>query len=408
MIKKFFKNIGPGPLVAAAFIGPGTVTLCTLAGVNFGYALLWAMTLSIVATIVLQEMSARLGVVTQKGLSELLRSEIKHPLLRSIIIILILAAIVIGNAAYEAGNISGGALGVKTLFGVPELHLLNISIDVWPVVIGIVAFLILYIGNYKFIERILVGLVLLMSLAFLITAIMTQPSISDILKGMFIPQFPENSILTIIGLIGTTVVPYNIFLHASLAKTKWTSKEDLHYAQKDTFIAVILGGVVSMCIIISASAVPFQDISNAADLALGLQPLFGDYAKYFLAIGLFAAGITSAITAPLAAAYVTSGCLGWQNNLRSKSFRLVWICILILGVLFSSIGFKSIEIIKFAQVANGLLLPIIAGILIWIMNKSNILGRYKNSKLQNILGALILIVTIFLSAKTMLSVFNVI
>nr|WP_299115347.1 Nramp family divalent metal transporter [uncultured Winogradskyella sp.] len=408
MMKNFFKNIGPGPLVAAAFIGPGTVTLCTVAGVNFGYALLWAMTLSVIATIVLQEMSARLGVITQKGLSETIRGEIKSPAVRIVIITLILSAIVIGNAAYEAGNISGGALGVKTLFGTPEFQIFDFNIDVWPIIIGFVAFVILYIGNYKVIERALVFMVILMSLAFLVTAIITKPNIFDVLKGMVVPQFPEKSILTIIGLIGTTVVPYNIFLHASLAKTKWKSEDDLSFARKDTVMAVVLGGVVSMCIIISASAVSFQDINNASDLALGLQPLFGDFAKYFLAIGLFSAGITSAITAPLAAAYVASGCLGWKSNLKSKRFRWVWIFILFLGVLFSSIGFKSIEIIKFAQVANGLLLPIIAGILIWIMNKSNILGKYKNSTLQNVLGYFILGITIFLGVKTILSVFNVI
>ncbi|WP_229719714.1 Nramp family divalent metal transporter [Winogradskyella haliclonae] len=408
MMKNFFKNIGPGPLVAAAFIGPGTVTLCTVAGVNFGYALLWAMTLSVLATIILQEMSARLGVITQKGLSETIRSKIKNPTVRILIIALILSAIVIGNAAYEAGNISGGALGVKTLFGTPEFQTFDFNIDVWPIIIGLVAFIVLYIGNYKVIERALVFMVILMSLAFLVTAIITKPNVFDVLNGMFVPQFPEKSILTIIGLIGTTVVPYNIFLHASLAKTKWKSDSDLSYARKDTVIAVVLGGLVSMCIIISASAVSFQDINDASDLALGLQPLFGDFAKYFLAIGLFSAGITSAITAPLAAAYVASGCLGWNSNLKSKQFRLVWIFILSLGVLFSSIGFKSIEIIKFAQVANGLLLPIIAGILIWIMNKSSILGKYKNSTLQNVLGYFILGITLFLGVKTILSVFNVI
>jgi NRAMP (natural resistance-associated macrophage protein)-like metal ion transporter len=107
VIKNWFKNIGPGPLVAAAFIGPGTVTVCTLAGVNFGFSLLWAMVLSILATVILQEMAARLGIVSQKGLSEVIRSQISNPLLRTMAIILILSAIVIGNAAYEAGNISG-------------------------------------------------------------------------------------------------------------------------------------------------------------------------------------------------------------------------------------------------------------------------------------------------------------
>ena len=407
-MKKFFKNIGPGPLVAAAFIGPGTVTVCTLAGVNFGYALLWAMILSIVATIILQEMAARLGIVSQKGLSEVIRSELKHPAVRSVAIVLILSAIVIGNAAYEAGNISGGALGMQTLFGNPTLDINNLKLNVFPVLIGLVAFVLLYIGNYKVLEKVLVFLVTLMSLAFLTTAIITKPNVTEIFKSIAIPKFPEGSILTIIGLIGTTVVPYNLFLHTSLAKTKWKDKSDLGFARKDTVVAVVLGGIVSMCIIISASAIPFQDVSNAADLAKGLEPLFGAYAKYFLAIGLFAAGITSAITAPLAAAFVASGCLGWSANLKSAKFRAVWLLILGLGVLFSTVGFKSIEIIRFAQVANGLLLPLIAGFLLWVMNRSSVLGAYKNSKLQNILGIVILVITIFLGVKGILSVFKLI
>jgi Mn2+/Fe2+ NRAMP family transporter len=406
MIKKWFQNIGPGTLIAAAFIGPGTVTLCTLAGVNFGFNLLWAMLLSIIATIVLQEMAARLGIISQKGLSEVIREEIKIPFLKQFITVLILSAIVVGNASYEAGNISGGILGLETIFGKFSTDVGSYSINLMSFVIGVIAFVLLYIGNYKFLEKALISLVLLMSFSFVVTAIVTKPDVFAILKGLFIPKFPEKSLLTVIGLIGTTVVPYNLFLHASLVKERWKTKEDLSFAKKDTIISIILGGLVSMAIIISAAAIPFKEITNAADLARGLAPLYGDFAKYFLALGLFAAGITSAITAPLAAAYVAKGCLGWQGDLKSKSFRIVWMIVLFLGVFFSSIGIKPIEIIKFAQVANGMLLPVIAGILLWIMNKKNVLGSFVNTKTQNILGFVILAITIFLGAKGILKVFN--
>ncbi|NND51405.1 MAG: Nramp family divalent metal transporter [Flavobacteriaceae bacterium] len=408
MIKNWLKNIGPGPLVAAAFIGPGTVTLCTLAGVGFGFALLWAMILSIVATIVLQEMSARIGIITQKGLADIIRSEIKNKSVRNLAILLILSAIVIGNAAYEAGNISGGVLGLETILTNTYITVGDWSINSLPTILGLLAFILLYIGNYKVLEKTLISLVILMSIAFLLTAILTKPDLTQIFKGAFIPSFPENSILVIMGLIGTTVVPYNLFLHASLVKEKWKDANDLKYARKDTYIAIILGGMVSMCIIISAAAIQAQEINNAADLALGLEPLFGSYAKYFLAIGLFAAGVTSAITAPLAAAYVAAGCLGWTSNLKSRKFRAVWIFVLSVGVLFSSFGIKSIEIIKFAQVANGLLLPVIAGFLLWLMNKGSILGKYKNSLTQNVLGFVILGFAVFLGLKSILKVFNII
>ncbi|WP_323787678.1 Nramp family divalent metal transporter [Psychroserpens sp.] len=406
MIKNWFKNIGPGPLVAAAFIGPGTVTVCTLAGVNFGFALLWAMVLSILATVVLQEMAARLGIISQKGLSEVIRSQISNPVLRSLAIILILSAIVVGNAAYEAGNISGSILGLENLFGTQTVQFGSLHLNLYSIVIGVVAFVLLYIGNYKVLEKTLISLVILMSIAFLITAIMTKPDLTEVLKGLFVPKFSSESVLTVIALVGTTVVPYNLFLHASLVKEKWKTETDLKFARKDTIIAVVLGGIVSMCIMISAAAIKSFEVNNAADLAKGLEPLFGNFASVFLSVGLFAAGITSAITAPLAAAYVASGCLGWDSNMKSKRFRLVWVFILVLGVVFSSIGFKSIEIIKFAQVANGLLLPVIAGFLLWIMNKSSILGKYKNTVFQNMLGFVILGIAIFLGMKSILKVFN--
>ena len=407
-MKNWFKNIGPGPLVAAAFIGPGTVTVCTLAGVNFGFALLWAMVLSIIATIVLQEMAARVGIVSQKGLSEIIRQEIKNPIVKGFAVFLILSAIVVGNAAYEAGNISGGVLGLETIIEVENLLVLGYSIKVLPFLLGILAFSLLFLGSYKILEKVLVSLVIVMSLAFLGTAIITKPDVINIVKSIMIPKFPDQSILMVIGLIGTTVVPYNLFLHASLAQAKWKRDTDLKFARKDTIIAVVLGGIISMCIIISAAAIESQSVTNASDLAKGLEPLLGSYAKYFLAIGLFAAGITSAITAPLAAAYVAMGCLGWKPDLKPKKFRAVWMFILVLGVVFSSIGFKSIEIIQFAQISNGLLLPIVAGFLLWVVNKSSVLGNYKNSKLQNIMGFVILLITIFLGAKGILSVFNMI
>ena len=406
MTKNWFKNSGPGTLVAAAFIGPGTVTLCTLAGVNFGFHLLWAMVLSILATIVLQEMASRLGIISQKGLSEVIRAEIKHPIINKLILLLILSAIVVGNASYEAGNISGGILGLETITGELRIALGNYSLNILSFVVGIIAFILLYIGNYKFLERVLVMLVIIMSISFLITAFLTKPAISDILKGALTPSFPEGSLLTILGLVGTTVVPYNLFLHASLVKEKWNNPKDLKAVRKDTIISIALGGLVSMAIIISASSIGLGEISSAADLAKSLAPLYGDFASYFLGIGLFAAGITSAITAPLAAAYVARGCFGWKSGLKSNQFRAVWFLILSLGVVFSSLGLKPIEIIKFAQVANGILLPVVAGILLWMVNKKVVLGNYVNSKFQNILGFIILIVTIFLGLRGLDKVFE--
>ncbi len=403
---KILKDIGPGVLIAAAFIGPGTVTVCTIAGAKYQFVLLWAMVFSIIATIILQEMSARLGLISRKGLAEVVRNEIANPAFKWLAIVLIMSAILVGNAAYEAGNISGGVLGMELLRAQAYLDIGSIKLNIYSLELGAVAFIVLLMGDYKFIEKTLVFLVVLMSLAFITTAIITTPNLIEVFRGLLIPSIPQGSLLIIVALIGTTVVPYNLFLHSSLVQEKWSGAKDLSKARKDTHISIIGGGVVSMAIIISAAAIQNSDVSNAVDLAEGLKPLFGDYAKYLLAIGLFSAGITSAITAPMAAAYVAAGCFNWDADLKSTRMRMVWMFVLSLGIVFASLGFKSIEVIKFAQVTNGLLLPLIALFLLWVMNRKQVLGAYVNSNKQNILGGVIVLITFVLGMKSLGKVFG--
>ena len=174
----WIKDVGPGVLIAAAFIGPGTVTLCTIAGASYGYSLLWALLLSIIATIVLQEMALRVGLITNKGLAEEIRVSIKNKFINRFLILLILCSILIGNAAYEAGNITGASLGIIAIIGRETLNYI-------PLLIGFIAFIILYIGNYKVLERSLILLVITMSVSFMITAIMTKPDLFSLLDGLF-------------------------------------------------------------------------------------------------------------------------------------------------------------------------------------------------------------------------------
>ena len=393
-----FKKIGPGVLVAAAFVGPGTITMCTLAGARFGYALIWALLVSIIATIVLQGMAGRIGLITQNGLVDVVRTELKTTWARNMVIAMVLGAILVGNAAYEAGNIGGATLGLEQLLPQPQLKIFL------PAIMGVIIFLLLWFSSYKILEKIFVGLVGIMGVSFVICAIITRPSITGILKGMFVPQLPQDGLLTVIALVGTTVVPYNLFLHASLVKEKWNSKSDLKAVNWDTIVSIGLGGLVSMAILITASAAPISEINNALDMARALEPLFGKMAFLFMAIGLLAAGITSAITAPLAAAYVASSCFGWEGGMQNKKFKMVWIMVLLCGVVFLSFDIKPIEVIQFAQVANGILLPIMALLLLWIVNKKSVMGENKNTVLQNTFGIAIVAFAIFLGAKSIFKV----
>ncbi len=394
------KNIGPGALVAAAFIGPGTVTACSLAGSKFGYALLWALAISTIATIVLQEMAARAGLVTRKGLAELIKAAIPAPWIRKAMLIIVFSAIVIGNAAYEAGNLTGGVLGLQAIISEE-----TVAREIWLLLLGFLAATLLYIGNYKILERVLVVLVILMSLTFIITALTSSPDWLAIASGLFTFQRPEDSLLSILGLVGTTVVPYNLFLHASIVQKKWSSPSDLPAVKFDTGMSIMLGGLVSMAVLLCAVPLAGSTLNNAGDLARGLEPLLGSYARYFLGIGLFAAGLTSAITAPLAAGYVAAGCFGWGNSMRTGKFRIVWSAVLFMGIGVAFLRLKPLEIIQFAQIANGLLLPLIAGVLLWVMNNKNLLGKHKNNLLQNMLGGSVFLFSCFLGAKGIWKVF---
>ena len=341
-------------------------------------------------------MALRIGLITNKGLAEVIRVSIKNKFINRLLILLILCSILIGNAAYEAGNITGASLGIIAIIGRETLNYI-------PLLIGFIAFIILYIGDYKVLERSLIFLVITMSVSFMITAIMTKPDLFSLLDGLFMPKINSESLLVVLGLIGTTVVPYNLFLHSSLVKEKWNDISKLKTARIESFISIIIGGIVSMAIIITAASVSNDNVKSVMDLAKGLEPLYGKFAIYFLGIGLFASGITSSITAPLAAAYVAKSCFGWSGSLKSFNFRIVWFFVLLIGVIVSLLKLNPIEVIKFAQFSNSLLLPIVAILLFWLINNKTIFKNSYSYKLQNILVIVIILITIILGAKGVIS-----
>lgn len=396
-MKKFverLKNIGPGALVAAAFIGPGTVTTCTKSGANSGYTLLWAMLFSTIATIVFQEMAARLGIVTQKGLGENIREKIVNPVLKIFAIGIVIIAIFVGNSAYETGNITGGILGLQVMFP---------SLPTWivVVVISLLAIFLLWSGNYKRIEKVLTAIVIIMSVVFIVTAVASSPDWGAVIKGLFVPSMGENDLMTVVGLIGTTVVPYNLFLHASSSSERWKSgnKEDIVNARIDTALSIGLGGLVSMAIIIAASANLYgtgAEIANGADMAKAVEPILGSWAKWFIAIGLLAAGFTSAITAPLSAAFATTGALGMEKDMKSMKFKGVWFAVILIGAVIAiALGSSPTQLILVAQAANAIILPLIAFFVIYCVNSKS-MGEFKNGIISNILGIIIIIVCCFI------------
>lgn len=398
------KYFGPSTIIAAAFIGPGTLTVCSIAGYKYGYDLLWVLLFSIMATLVLQEMSARLGWKTQQGLAEAVHRQLDSGLLKYLFIIIIVSAIIVGNAAYEAGNISGGSLGLEALIG---------SSYYLPLIMGLIAFVLLFIGSQKWLEYFLIGLVLLMSSCFLLTAVLLTPSLLSILQG-FVPKFLDSGQLLIaLALVGTTVVPYNLFLHASTISKKYKKNSDIKDIRRENNVAIMLGGFISILIVIVSATTrqhlsDGQEIKSANDLAIQLTPLLGSYSSIMVSIGLLAAGLSSAITAPLAAAFAAKGIFRWSDDEKDWKFRTVWIFILLIGIIVSSVGINAIVVIRFAQIANGILLPVIAIFLLWVMNNAKLMGKYKNTNLNNILGIVVIGITVLIAFKAFDAVFKII
>jgi manganese transport protein len=393
---------GPGWIVAAAFIGPGTVTTATLAGAGFGVTLLWALTFSIGATLILQEMAARLGVVTGLGLGEAVRRRFTKPALKVGAILLIVSAIALGNAAYETGNLLGAALGLEAILaGRPNL---------WALLIAGASAALLWTGSYRLLERFLMGMVALMSVVFITTAVMVRPPLGELLRGLLVPVLPEGALLFTVALIGTTVVPYNLFLHASTVRERFQGPGGLRAARRDLTISILVGGAVSLAILVTAAGTIHgtgAEVAGAADMAPQLEPLLGRWAGVFFAVGFFAAGMTSSITAPLAAAYATAGALGWEGGLRAPRFRLVWGGVIAVGALFAATGIRPVEAILFAQAANGMLLPCIAAFLLLAVNDRRWMGGHGNGFVSNLLGAAVFLVTVVLGGRALLSAFGV-
>ncbi|KTF18129.1 Nramp family divalent metal transporter [Pseudoalteromonas sp. H105] len=389
-------RFGPGLLVTAAFIGPGTITSASIAGANFGFTLAWTLLFSVIATILLQSMAARLGVATGKDLAQALRAHIHTPLFKAIAGILVISAIGVGSAAYEAGNLSGASLGLMGIF--PQ-----INSQIWTPLIAIFSALLLYSGKHKLVESALIILVLLMSLVFISTLIIAAPPIKQLLAG-FIPRMPEGSVTTVLALIGTTIVPYNLFLHSGILAAKQDKNSNIEKVIKqtnlDTGLSITLGGVITLAILSTASVAFYGTDAgkiSAANMASQLEPLLGNAAQYFFAVGLFAAGLTSAITAPLAGAYAVCGMLGWSSEMKSDRFKWIALAILVFGASVASLRLDPISVIIFAQAANGLLLPIVTFYLVWLVNQKAVMGKYTNSLLVNLLTLPMLLLILGLS-----------
>ena len=396
MIGRFFFN--PAFVVTAAFVGPGTITMCILTGTNYGFDLLWAVLCSTLITIFIQNIAARISFYSKKGLATTILGNEKNKILKILLICLIFSSIFIGNSAYEAGNLSGTLIGTN---GILNLLSVNLSNFIQLMILCIVISILIFINNFKILSNILMLIVGFMSLSFLISSFVTKPDFIEILKGLFIPSFTSKNVLNVVGIVGTTVVPYNLFLHAALVNKKY---KDINSIRLDTIIAVSIGGVISICIIVTSASLQGANITNPSEIRGLLEPLYGNISNWIINLGFFCAGLTSSITAPIAAAIIFCECFNLKLN--GFYYKLVSISVVLIGFIFSSIYKLPIQIILFAQVANGILLPVL-GVLLFILINKRTNEFPKKNDFDKIILLLIELFFIFLCVSSIIKIFNV-
>ena len=379
-------------VIAAAFIGPGTVTTAASAGAGFGLTLLWALTFSTVACLVLQEAGARITVVSGHNLGQALARQYGGTTARAIPLF-VMGAIVLGCAAYQAGNILGAAAGLELVAGV--------SRRVLTVGIGIFAFAVLWIGSTKVVANVLGVIVAILGVSFLSAAVAVRPPVEALVRGSVVPSLPEGAGLLVLALIGTTVVPYNLFLGSGLKHSQQIGEMRFGLA-----VAVILGGVISMGILVVGTAT--EGAFSYAALAAALEGRVGAGAPWLLGVGLFAAGVSSAITAPLAAAITARSVLaasgdsaGWGDT--AVRYRLVWGAVLATGVAFGLAEVQPIPAIIAAQALNGVVLPFVAVFLFIAVNDRSLMGEVElNRGLKNGVMEVVVFITIVLGVTSVM------
>ena len=385
-------------IVSAAFIGPGTVTTASNAGASYGYSLLWALIFSTVACIILQEAAARITLISGLSLGEAIAERYNNR--KSMLVkLFIFLSILIGGIAYQAGNVLGAISGLQLLF--------DFNINIITGLISLLSGTLLWFGNYKIISNMLGVVVAVMGFAFIFIALNSDVDWLVFLKSSFLPSIPTGSEWIIIGLIGTTIVPYNLFLASGISQG-----QEVGTMRFGIISAIILGGLISAAILLAGTTI--EGDFSFASLKHVMENNSGPLGGYLLGIGLFSAGFTSAVTAPLAAA-VTAKSLFYKNDNRwlenKKFYNSIWLMVIMAGFMFGISGVKPIPAIILAQAINGLLLPVASIFLVIIVNDMKIIPRpYLNPPISNYLLLGVVMITSFLGlvniSKAVTALFN--
>jgi Mn2+/Fe2+ NRAMP family transporter len=396
-----FSVIGPGIITANVDNDAGGISTYSVAGAHYGYGLLWMMPLVAVALIIVQEMSARLGVFSGKGLADLLRESMGVR-----ITAIILSLLVFVNLANTVSEFAGVAASLE-IFGVSKFISVPIA--------AILVWLLITRGNYETIEKVFL-VASAIFLAYVISGALAKPDWNEVATAFITPSFQWNSgyLVIFVTIIGTTIAPWMQFYQQSSIVDKGIKPDHYKYERIDVIVGSLFAVFVASFIMIACAATLYKNgisIHSAEDAAVALAPLAGKYASVLFAVGLLNASVFAAAILPLSTAYTVSEAFGWESSL-SRNFReapiffTIFTSLIVIGALIVLLPIKSlIQAMIFSQTLNGVLLPVILVVMLMLINNKRIMGKHVNGRVFNILASATVIILIILAAILVITTF---
>jgi NRAMP (natural resistance-associated macrophage protein)-like metal ion transporter len=393
--------IGPGIITANVDNDAGGIATYSVAGAHYGYTLLWMMPLVAVALIIIQEMSARLGVVTGKGLADLIRESLGVKWTT-----IILGMLLFVNLANTVSEFAGVAASME-IFGISKYISVPIAaVGVWFLIVK---------GNYKTTERIFL-VASAIYLAYVISGFMAKPDWSTVLQASITPtfQFDAGYVTIFVTIIGTTIAPWMQFYQQSSIVDKGIKVEEYNYEKVDVLVGSLFAVFVAAFIMIACAATLFKTgarIDGAKDAALALGPLAGKNATILFALGLLNASLFSAAILPLSTAYTVCEAFGWESSIshdfkEAPMFFGIYTALIVLGAAIILLPIKSlIDAMMLSQTFNGVLLPVILITMLKLINDQHIMGKFVNGRFFNILAWITVIILIVLAVILVLTTF---
>ncbi|MBI5332049.1 MAG: divalent metal cation transporter [Candidatus Aenigmarchaeota archaeon] len=396
--KSRLRSAGPGIISGSSGNDAGGIATYSSIGAAYGYKLLYLMMISIPMLVVVHDMCARISSTTKKGIGSMIRKRYGAR-----IAIILVIALFVSNVAVVAANVAGMSVALQLITEIDyRFFIIPLTLLVWFLVTK---------GTYVKVEKVLIGFSLGL-LAYIIVAFISNPSLLELLFGTFLPHIEISGkfFLTAVGMIGATVSPYIYYYYTSAELEVSKSDEEMNECRFGAKVGALWCGIVAYFIILTAAAVLFtagiNDINTAHDAALALKPLAGDFAFMLFAVGLFAASMIATAVLPIATAYGITETFGMESGVakkldKAKMFYAVFTISLVLGAGLILIGLDPIQTMLISMVISGILTPIIVFILMKICNDKEILGKYTNGRIANIIGWL----TVAISAALVIAMF---